>query len=99
MRRYRQMLSETPGVTWLADRSWGRHARHLFEILVEPEALTIDRDGFVAALKAENIGTGIHFISLHLQPYYQALGYTPSSIFHKRIGYRSASSRCPSIRR
>ena len=79
VRRYHQMLSETPGVSWLADRSWGRHARHLFEILVEPEALTIDRDGFMAALKAENIGTGIHFISLHLQPYYQTLGYTPSS--------------------
>lgn len=79
VRRYREMLCETPGVSWLADRPWGRHARHLFEILVEPEALTIDRDGFLAALKAENIGTGIHFISLHLQPYYQSLGYTPSS--------------------
>jgi dTDP-4-amino-4,6-dideoxygalactose transaminase len=45
---------------------------------VEPDALTIDRDQFVGALKAENIGTGFHFISLHLQPYYQSLGYTPS---------------------
>jgi dTDP-4-amino-4,6-dideoxygalactose transaminase/nucleoside-diphosphate-sugar epimerase len=80
VRRYQEMLSETPGVSWLADRSWGRHARHMFEILVEPEALKIDRDGFMAALKAENIGTGIHFVSLHLQPYYQALGYTPSSL-------------------
>jgi len=79
VRRYREMLSDTPGVSWLADRPWGRHARHLFEILVEPEALTIDRDEFLAALKAENIGTGIHFISLHLQPYFQSLGYTPSS--------------------
>jgi dTDP-4-amino-4,6-dideoxygalactose transaminase/nucleoside-diphosphate-sugar epimerase len=80
VRRYREMLAGTPGVSWLADRPWGRHARHLFEILVEPEALTIDRDEFLAALKAENIGTGIHFISLHLQPYYQTLGYTPSSL-------------------
>jgi dTDP-4-amino-4,6-dideoxygalactose transaminase len=77
--RYREMLSDTPGISWLADRPWGRHARHLFEILVEPGALTIDRDGFLAALKAENIGTGIHFVSLHLQPYYQSLGYTPAS--------------------
>jgi dTDP-4-amino-4,6-dideoxygalactose transaminase/nucleoside-diphosphate-sugar epimerase len=79
-RRYRELLSDTPGVRWLADRPWGRHARHLFEILVEPDELTIDRDGFLAALKAENIGTGIHFISLHLQPYYQTLGYTPSCL-------------------
>ena len=33
--------------------------------------LTIDRDAFVKALKAENIGTGIHFRGLHLQPYYK----------------------------
>jgi dTDP-4-amino-4,6-dideoxygalactose transaminase len=80
VRRYCELLAGTPGISWLADRPWGRHARHLFEILVEPDALTIDRDEFLAALRADNIGTGIHFISLHLQPYYQALGYEPSSL-------------------
>ena len=80
VRRYRELLADTPGIMWLADRPWGRHARHLFEILVEPDALTIDRDEFLAALRADNIGTGIHFISLHLQPYYRALGYVPSSL-------------------
>jgi dTDP-4-amino-4,6-dideoxygalactose transaminase/nucleoside-diphosphate-sugar epimerase len=80
VRRYCELLAGTPGISWLADRPWGRHARHLFEILVEPDALTIDRDEFLAALRADNIGTGIHFISLHLQPYYQALGYEPSNL-------------------
>jgi dTDP-4-amino-4,6-dideoxygalactose transaminase/nucleoside-diphosphate-sugar epimerase len=80
VQRYREILAGTVGVSWLADRPWGRHTRHLFEILVEPEQLTIDRDGFLAALRAENIGTGIHFISLHLQPYYKAMGYTPASL-------------------
>jgi dTDP-4-amino-4,6-dideoxygalactose transaminase len=82
VRRYREMLSDTPGISWLADRQWGRHAHHLFEILVDPEVLKIDRDEFLAALKAENIGTGLHFVSLHLQPYYQSLGYTPSNFPH-----------------
>jgi dTDP-4-amino-4,6-dideoxygalactose transaminase/nucleoside-diphosphate-sugar epimerase len=80
VRRYRELLADTPGISWLADRRWGRHAQHLFEILVEPDALTIDRDEFLAALRADNIGTGIHFISLHLQPYYRELGYEPSSL-------------------
>jgi dTDP-4-amino-4,6-dideoxygalactose transaminase/nucleoside-diphosphate-sugar epimerase len=80
VRRYREMLADAPGVSWLADRSWGRHARHMFEILVEPDALTIDRDGFLTALKAENIGTGVHFVSLHLQPYYQTMGYKPANL-------------------
>jgi len=80
VRRYRELLDGTPGVSWLADRPWGRHARHLFEILVEPDRLKVDRDAFLAALRAENIGTGLHFTSLHLQPYYEALGYVASSL-------------------
>ena len=46
------------------------HARHLYTILVRLEELTASRDTIQQALHAENIGTGIHFISLHLQPYY-----------------------------
>jgi dTDP-4-amino-4,6-dideoxygalactose transaminase len=35
------------------------------------ERLKIDRNQFMKAMKAENIGTGIHFIAVHLQPYYK----------------------------
>jgi len=35
-----------------------------------------DRDTIQQALYEENIGTGIHFLSLHLHPYYQrTFGY------------------------
>lgn len=47
------------------------HSRHLYTILICPEMLRIDRNTLVKALKAEGIGTGIHFISLHLHPYYR----------------------------
>jgi len=47
-----------------------RHARHLYTVLLKLEDLKIDRDGFVQALYEQNIGTGIHFVSLHLHPYY-----------------------------
>ena len=46
------------------------HARHLYTILLRLEELSADRDTIQQALHEENIGTGIHFISLHLQPYY-----------------------------
>ena len=53
-----------------------RHARHLYTILIKPEMLEIDRNQFIEALKAENIGTGIHFIALHLHKYYrETFGY------------------------
>src|SRR5207247_9274304 len=47
------------------------HAWHLFVIQLEPERLTIDRDTFVRRLIAMNIGVPVHFIPLHLHPYYR----------------------------
>jgi len=52
------------------------HARHLYTPLLELERLRVDRDAILEALRDEGIGTGVHFISLHQQPYYQqAHGY------------------------
>lgn len=48
-----------------------RHARHLYTILLHLERLKISRDQFQQELFKMNIGTGIHFTSVHLQPYYR----------------------------
>ena len=48
-----------------------RHAYHLYIIVLDTERLALSRDDFIRALKKENIGTGIHFRSLHIQPYYR----------------------------
>ncbi len=57
-----------------------RHARHLFTVLVPAEAGGISRWEFVNALKAANIGTGIHFLALHLHSYYRdRFGYLPGN--------------------
>lgn len=47
------------------------HARHLYTLLVDSNKLTADRDIILQALHKENIGTGVHFIALHLQKYYR----------------------------
>jgi dTDP-4-amino-4,6-dideoxygalactose transaminase len=52
-----------------------RHARHLYTLLVDQEEAGISRDEFRSRLHALNIGSGVHFIALHLHPYYaQAYG-------------------------
>lgn len=52
------------------------HARHLYTILLKLEKLKINRNRFIQALKAENIGTGIHFTPVHLHQYYrERFGY------------------------
>ncbi len=53
-----------------------RHARHLYTPLLNLKELKIDRDEFQQELFKRNIGTGIHFVSIHLQPYYRkAFGF------------------------
>ena len=47
------------------------HAWHLFVLRLRPEALTIGRDAFIDALKARNIATSVHFIPVHVHPYYR----------------------------
>jgi dTDP-4-amino-4,6-dideoxygalactose transaminase len=54
------------------------HAWHLYVLRLQPEALTIGRDQFVQELAARNIGTSVHFIPVHLHPYYRdRYGYRP----------------------
>ncbi len=53
-----------------------RHALHLYTVLADTPRARLDRDALRAELKKLNIGTGLHYIALHLQPYYQqAFGY------------------------
>ena len=54
------------------------HARHIYPLILKLENLKADRDKIREALTLENIGTSVHFISLHLQPYYKKLlGHKP----------------------
>jgi dTDP-4-amino-4,6-dideoxygalactose transaminase len=52
------------------------HAWHLYVLRLRTECLSIDRNRFIEELRRLNIGTSVHFIPVHLHPYYQrALGY------------------------
>lgn len=53
------------------DKEGMRHARCIYIVLLQLEFLKIDRDRFAEALEAENIGTGVHFTSLHTHSYYR----------------------------
>ena len=78
-RLYTEALSGLRGVevpeVWDEDG----HAWHLYVLRLVPEALTIDRDTFIARLVAMNIGVSVHFIPLHLHPYYRdKYGFAPT---------------------
>lgn len=46
-------------------------AWHLFAPLINPDAAQMDRDRFIAEMKARNIGTAVHYRAAHLYPYYR----------------------------
>ncbi|MEB3056963.1 UDP-4-amino-4,6-dideoxy-N-acetyl-beta-L-altrosamine transaminase [Bacillus pseudomycoides] len=52
------------------DSSW-----HLYIIQLNLPMLKVDRKEIFQALQQENIGVNVHYIPIHLQPYYQKLGY------------------------
>ena len=47
------------------------HAWHLFIIRLELDRIAIDRDEVIRRLAASGIGVSVHFIPLHLHPYYR----------------------------
>ena len=52
-------------------RPYVEHAWHLYVLRIRPEQLRIGRDRFIDELTARNIGTSVHFIPIHLHPYYR----------------------------
>jgi UDP-4-amino-4-deoxy-L-arabinose-oxoglutarate aminotransferase len=71
-RRYLELLKEIEEIVlpWEGDDVL-RHCFHLFVLRIRPCKVGIDRDSFVAALKEENIGTGIHYRPAHVHHFYR----------------------------
>lgn len=52
--------------------AYGRPAWHLYVALIDFPALGRDRGSVMRALRARGIGTQVHYLPLHRQPYYRA---------------------------
>ncbi|MDF1554455.1 MAG: DegT/DnrJ/EryC1/StrS aminotransferase family protein [Deferrisomatales bacterium] len=63
------------------------HAWHLYVLRLNPASLSIGRDQFIEELTARNIGTSVHFIPVHLHPYYRdKYGFQPDQF---PVAYRN----------
>ncbi len=68
---YNEAFQEIPEVQSPLVNPGLEHAWHLYVIQLDLDRLTIDRAQFIEALRAENVGSSVHFIPVHLHPYYQ----------------------------
>jgi dTDP-4-amino-4,6-dideoxygalactose transaminase len=53
------------------DADDGSHAWHLYIVRLALDRLTLDQAAVIAALRDDGIGSSVHFIPLHLHPYYR----------------------------
>lgn len=70
-RRYTEAFSRWQEVETPPNPSHIQHAWHLYILRLRLEHLKISREAFIAALTERNIGTSVHFIPLHLHPFYR----------------------------
>jgi dTDP-4-amino-4,6-dideoxygalactose transaminase len=76
--RYNEAFSAIPELEIPSDRPDCQHAWHLYILRLNLDRLRIDRARFVLELKQLNIGASVHFIPLHMHPYYrETYGYAP----------------------
>jgi dTDP-4-amino-4,6-dideoxygalactose transaminase len=68
--RYDEFLRDLPVSTPPAPAPETRHARHLYQILVDDDA-KMDRDELLTFLNSRKIGTGVHYRGVHLHPFYR----------------------------
>jgi len=69
--RYDALLADVDELELPAEREDRRSSWHLYVIRLRLERLGIDRASFIEELGRAGIGTSVHWMPLHLHPYYQ----------------------------
>lgn len=90
---YQEELSELPiGLPALL-YGIGRHALHLFTILVDTQRAGVSRDVFLDKMTRAGIGVGVHYMSIPTHPYYRrTFGWRPEQWPEShRIGLQTVS--------
>jgi len=68
---YEECLADIPGILRPQAPTDGESAWHLYVVRIDSERLKVTRNEVIEMLKADNIGTSVHFIPAHLHPLYQ----------------------------
>ncbi len=77
-RRYDEAFADLPVGTPPPAEPDTVHARHLYTLVVDRDRAGLHRDAFMQRLHERGIGTGIHYVGVHLHEYYrERFGWTP----------------------
>jgi dTDP-4-amino-4,6-dideoxygalactose transaminase len=77
--RYNEAFEALEELRIPAQRSSIEHAWHIYALRLNLDKLKISRDEFIEDLRRRNIAASVHFIPIHLHPYYRdRYGYKPN---------------------
>lgn len=88
-RRYDQLLSSLPVLT-LPEFPDRVSSLHLYVVEIDETRCRASRAEVFAALRTAGIGVNVHYIPIHLQPYYRKLGFQPGAFPAAERYYRRA---------
>ena len=78
---YRKILGESPLLILPSEKPNRVHSWHLFAVRIAADQLRINRAAAMDQLKAAGVGASVHWIPLHMHPYYREVyGYKPSDL-------------------
>ena len=91
--KYNEGLRSLSGITLPIVRDEVSPAWHLYPVRLNLAALSTGRAEIFQALRAENIGVNVHYIPVHLHPYYrERFGYKPGDYPVSESAYESLIS-------
>lgn len=77
--RYQEAFADLPVERPAPEEPGTVHAHHLYTLRVDAAESGISRDAFMQRLFERNIGTGVHYLGVHLHAYYRdRFGFAPS---------------------
>lgn len=91
-RLYRDALRDCPLVLPPEDDDEHRSAKHLFIVRLDPERTRWQRGDFIEALQEQRIFPSVHFIPVHLHPYYREMGYRDGMFPYAEQAFEQAIS-------
>jgi dTDP-4-amino-4,6-dideoxygalactose transaminase len=69
--QYHEAFSRLDGLELPVERPHVESAWHLYPIRLHLDRIKIDRSRFIEELRKRNIGSSVHFIPVHIHPYYR----------------------------
>ena len=97
--RYRRVLGQLPGISFMPEPSWSHSSRWLTAMLVDPRAFGVDRETLRRALAEQGIESRPVWKPLHLQPAFRDApmvgGTVAAGLFERGLCLPSGSAMTP----